>query len=256
MVISELSRILEDDPADVSRTKIGEKGITLSGGQRQRVCLARAAYDKSSEIVLLDDPLSAVDAHVGHHLLHNCILSGPLADRTRVLVTHHLDVLPQADLVVVMDRDETGQGRIIQQGTYNQLRDQPGVFQTLMNDFGSTATEEAEPAVKADAGEEEDKPKVAKSGGGKLLLDEERELGAVSWRVYAKYGKAMGSWPAVSIIFFFLGMTQAANVGNSLFLGFWSGGEIKGFKQGDYMAIYAGESLSFLSSTLLDGNRS
>lgn len=106
------------DLIDLSRTKIGEKGITLSGGQRQRICLARAAYDRASEVVLLDDPLSAVDAHVGHHLLHNCILSGPLAKRTRVLVTHHLDVLPKADLVLVVDRDGGNEGRIIQHGTY------------------------------------------------------------------------------------------------------------------------------------------
>jgi ATP-binding cassette subfamily C (CFTR/MRP) protein 1 len=219
----------------------------LSGGQRQRICLARAAYDKSSEIVLLDDPLSAVDAHVGHHLLHQCILSGPLAERTRILVTHHLDVLPRADLVVVMDRDDQGVGRIIQQGTYAALREQEGVFQTLMNDFGSTSTgeDDAKLANPGEEGEEEEKPKVAKSGGGKLLLDEERELGAVSWRVYAKYGKAMGSWPWIGLIGTFLVLTQAANVGNSLFLGFWSGSEINGFGQGDYMGIYAGQSLFY-----------
>lgn len=69
-------------------------------------------------MVLLDDPLSAVDAHVGHHLLHRCILNGPLAHRTRLLVTHHLDVLPYADFVLVMDRDGPNDARIIQQGTY------------------------------------------------------------------------------------------------------------------------------------------
>ena len=70
-----------------------------------------------SDIVLLDDPLSAVDAHVGKHLLDHCILDGPLANRTRVLVTHHLDVLPSADLIVVLDSDGHV-GRIAQQGTY------------------------------------------------------------------------------------------------------------------------------------------
>lgn len=97
-------------------TYIGEKGITLSGGQRQRICVARAAYAQS-DIVLLDDPLSALDANVGHHLLHHCILNGPLSQRTRLLVTHHLDVLPRADWIVVMD-SENNEGRIVQQGSY------------------------------------------------------------------------------------------------------------------------------------------
>jgi ABC-type bacteriocin/lantibiotic exporter with double-glycine peptidase domain len=95
---------------------VGEKGITLSGGQRQRVCIARAAY-ADSDIILLDDPLSAVDAHVADHLLQACILSGPPAHRTRILVTHNLNVLPHADLVVMMQSDGSV-GRIIQQGTY------------------------------------------------------------------------------------------------------------------------------------------
>ena len=96
---------------------IGERGINLSGGQRQRICLARAVYSEA-KIVLLDDPLSAVDAHVGHHLLANCILAGPLASRTRILVTHNLEVLPSADLILVMDHDKNGDGHIVQQGTY------------------------------------------------------------------------------------------------------------------------------------------
>lgn len=100
-----------------SSTKVGERGITLSGGQKQRVCIARAAYIES-DIVLLDDPLSAVDAQVGKHLLERCILSGPLAKRTRILVTHHLDVLPLAGIVLVLDRDDAC-GRILQQGSYN-----------------------------------------------------------------------------------------------------------------------------------------
>jgi ATP-binding cassette subfamily C (CFTR/MRP) protein 1 len=79
--------------------------------------------------VLLDDPLSAVDANVGHHILHKCILHGPLAARTRILVTHQLDVLSHADLVVVMDRDESNEGRIIQMGTY-EVRYQDSVVRT------------------------------------------------------------------------------------------------------------------------------
>ena len=76
------------------KTEIGEKGVNLSGGQRQRVALARACYAKA-DVVLLDDPLSAVDAHVGRHLLDSCI-GGLLAKATRVLVTHQLHALTAA----------------------------------------------------------------------------------------------------------------------------------------------------------------
>ena len=75
-------------------TEIGEKGINLSGGQRQRVALARACY-AGADVVLLDDPLSAVDAHVGRHLLDSCI-GGLLRGATRVLVTHQLHALASA----------------------------------------------------------------------------------------------------------------------------------------------------------------
>ena len=74
--------------------------------------LARAAYSRS-DIILLDDPLSAVDAHVGKDILENCILNGPLANRTIVLVTHALHVLPKTDYIYVMDN-----GIITEEGTY------------------------------------------------------------------------------------------------------------------------------------------
>ncbi|KAL7422108.1 hypothetical protein Q5752_002751 [Cryptotrichosporon argae] len=232
-----------DMMADGEETKIGEKGITLSGGQRQRICLARAAYSQASEVVLLDDPLSAVDAHVGHHLLQNLILNGPFAHKTRVLVTHHLDVLPKADLVIVLDRVGPDHSEIIQQGTYAELREQEGVFRTLMEEYGSTATEKPEDEAEAEA---EAKPtavsgtaKKAPGGGAKLLLDEEREVGAVPWSVYLGYARSMGSPLWVLACALFLCATQAATVANTLFLGFWSGSEISGMSTGGYMGIYA-----------------
>ena len=93
-------------------TEIGEKGINLSGGQKARVSLARAAYS-GADIVLMDDSLSAVDSHVGKKLLDRCLLHGPLADKTRVLVTHALHVLDKTDYIYVMD-----EGAIVEQGTY------------------------------------------------------------------------------------------------------------------------------------------
>lgn len=114
---------------DWSTAHTGEKGVNLSGGQRHRVALARACYTQS-DIALLDDPLSAVDAHVGAHIFQTCVC-GLLADRTRILATHQMQYLPAADWVVVMEA-----GRISHQGRYalrpateiccNHLWDLPG----------------------------------------------------------------------------------------------------------------------------------
>ena len=82
-------------------TEIGEKGINLSGGQKQRISLARAVYN-DAEIYLLDDPLSAVDAHVGKHIFEKVIgNTGLFRNKTRFLVTHGLTQLPKCDHVIV-----------------------------------------------------------------------------------------------------------------------------------------------------------
>lgn len=69
-------------------TEIGERGINLSGGQKQRVSIARAVYS-SADLYLFDDPLSAVDAHVGRHIFDKIMgRQGLLKNKTRILVTH------------------------------------------------------------------------------------------------------------------------------------------------------------------------
>uniref|UniRef100_A0A8D3EC86 ABC-type glutathione-S-conjugate transporter n=1 Tax=Scophthalmus maximus TaxID=52904 RepID=A0A8D3EC86_SCOMX len=111
-------------------TEIGEKGLNLSGGQKQRVSLARAVYRKS-DVYLLDDPLSAVDAHVGQHIFDRVIgPRGILRDKTRVLVTHGLNFLSKADLVLVME-----DGQISEMGSYTELMDQKGAFAKLIQTF-------------------------------------------------------------------------------------------------------------------------
>lgn len=96
------------------RTLITEKGISLSGGQRARINLARAVY-RQADIYLMDDPLSAVDTHVGKHLFEQCIVKY-LKGKTRVLTTHQLQFLKHADLVVIMNN-----GQIEKVGTFNEL---------------------------------------------------------------------------------------------------------------------------------------
>lgn len=82
-------------------TVIGDRGVSLSGGQRARVNLARAVY-ADSEIYLLDDPLSAVDTHVGTHLYEECIRDY-LSSKTVVLVTHQLQYLALADHIIILE---------------------------------------------------------------------------------------------------------------------------------------------------------
>ncbi|PNF26824.1 hypothetical protein B7P43_G17385 [Cryptotermes secundus] len=96
------------------RTIVGERGVTLSGGQRARISLARAVY-KQAEIYLLDDPLSAVDAHVGRHLFNDCICDF-LQGKTRLLVTHQLQYLQAADNIVILNN-----GMVEATGAYNEL---------------------------------------------------------------------------------------------------------------------------------------
>ena len=83
-------------------SEIGEKGINLSGGQKQRISLARAVYAEA-DIIILDDCLSAVDAHVGKHLFEKCI-RGVLKEKTVIFVTHQSHFLPYADRVIVIDK--------------------------------------------------------------------------------------------------------------------------------------------------------
>lgn len=100
------------------KTVVGERGASLSGGQKARISLARAVY-KSASIYLLDDPLSAVDAHVGKHLFDEVIgPKGCLASHnaTRLLVTHQVHFLKEADLILIMEH-----GKIVRQGTYTEL---------------------------------------------------------------------------------------------------------------------------------------
>ena len=101
------------------QTEIGERGVNLSGGQKQRVSIARAVYD-NADIYLFDDPLSALDSEVGNQLFINCI-KNQLKNKTRILVTHQLSILPQVDNILLMGKSPQGNCIILDQGTLDEL---------------------------------------------------------------------------------------------------------------------------------------
>ncbi|XP_076867754.1 ATP-binding cassette sub-family C member 2 isoform X1 [Brachyhypopomus gauderio] len=111
-------------------TEIGEKGINLSGGQKQRVSLARAVYS-AADLYLLDDPLSAVDSHVGKHLFERVIgPKGLLKEKTRILVTHGISYLPYMDEIIVLV-----DGVVSEVGSYSSLRASKGAFSEFLDTY-------------------------------------------------------------------------------------------------------------------------
>ncbi|XP_066179868.1 ATP-binding cassette sub-family C member 2 isoform X2 [Sylvia atricapilla] len=135
------------------QTEIGEKGINLSGGQKQRVSLARAVYS-DSDIYILDDPLSAVDAHVGKYLFEHVLgPKGLLQKKTRILVTHSISFLPQVDNIVVL-----AAGTVSEHGSYDTLLANKGAFSQLLNLYGNQEEDVSEEntAAVALAGDEDE----------------------------------------------------------------------------------------------------
>ncbi|XP_011305034.1 multidrug resistance-associated protein 1 isoform X4 [Fopius arisanus] len=149
------------------QTEIGEKGINLSGGQKQRVALARAVYS-NSDVYFMDDPLSAVDSHVGKHIFENVIgPSGLLKKKTRVLVTHGITYLPEVDNIVVLK-----DGEITESGTYKQLLEKKGAFadfliqhlqEVRVEDDEETDLTEIKQQLESTIGSEEFKQKLTRS---------------------------------------------------------------------------------------------
>ncbi|KAF9287125.1 hypothetical protein BGZ68_002228 [Mortierella alpina] len=115
-------------------SEIGERGINLSGGQKQRVSLARAVYE-DADIYLLDDPLSAVDAHVSQHLWMNVIgPSGMLKHKARLLVTHGIHYLQSVDKLMLLK-----DGQVAETGTHQQLMDAKQTFYQLIIEHSTTS---------------------------------------------------------------------------------------------------------------------
>ncbi|KAK3995102.1 P-loop containing nucleoside triphosphate hydrolase protein [Cladorrhinum sp. PSN332] len=210
-------------------TEIGERGITISGGQKQRLNIARAIYF-DADIVLMDDPLSAVDAHVGRHIFDNAIC-GLLKDKCRILATHQLWVLNRCDRIIWMEG-----GKIQAVDTFDNLMQNSAGFRTLME---TTAVEEKQEVAAVDkAPEEEEKSKRKKKSKG-LMQAEERAVSSVPFTVYSSYIKASGSIFNVGVLMFFLLLSQGANIMTSLWLSYWTSDRYD-LSMGAYIGIYAG----------------
>jgi ATP-binding cassette subfamily C (CFTR/MRP) protein 1 len=117
---------------DGDETLVGERGISLSGGQKARVALARAVYARA-DVYLLDDVLSAVDSHVGRHIINNVLgPRGLLCTKTRILATNSIPVLVESDFICMLK-----DGEIIERGTYRQLLAMKGAVADLINTAGT-----------------------------------------------------------------------------------------------------------------------
>ncbi|EAA28910.1 hypothetical protein GE21DRAFT_4891 [Neurospora crassa] len=158
---------------DGDETVVGERGISLSGGQKARVALARAVYARA-DIYLLDDCLSAVDSHVGRHIINHVLgPKGLLASKTRILATNSIPVLVQSDYICLLS-----DGEIVEKGTYRQLMAMKGLVSELIksagqNDSGSSSPSGSSPngsdsetstVIEAEAGQEKDEMEEAQEG--------------------------------------------------------------------------------------------
>uniref|UniRef100_A0A8C7CCA6 Uncharacterized protein n=1 Tax=Oncorhynchus kisutch TaxID=8019 RepID=A0A8C7CCA6_ONCKI len=217
------------------QTEIGEKGINLSGGQKQRVSLARAAYSQA-DVYLLDDPLSAVDSHVGKHLFEEVVgPKGILKDKTRILVTHGVSFLPYVDEIIVLK-----EGCVSEVGSYQSLKDSKGAFSEFLDTYAKdegkkhtvpdlqdpqadtppedivSMTLRRESSIRRSQrnGSSEPDPWVVKGWTKKQHF-------TVKFSVYLQYLRAMG-WGYSTMFFLVYFIQNVAFIGQNLWLSDWT----------------------------------
>ncbi|MBC7742922.1 MAG: ATP-binding cassette domain-containing protein [Bdellovibrionaceae bacterium] len=181
--LSALNYDLVSWPAGLN-TEIGEKGVNLSGGQKQRVSLARAIL-ADADLILLDDPLSAVDPNTERWLTDE-LLFGEWKEKTRVMVTHRLASLNRFDQILFL---ENGTYCV---GTYDELLTCSPSFKSFLRTHDENTLKEKNSVHQLAAHTERT------SGGGdttRITEDEDRVFGAVDKTVYIDYMKALGGSP-------------------------------------------------------------
>ncbi|XP_070802218.1 ATP-binding cassette sub-family C member 5 isoform X1 [Pituophis catenifer annectens] len=204
-------------------TEIGDRGANLSGGQRQRISLARALYSHKS-IFILDDPLSALDAHVGNHIFNSAIRKH-LKSKTVLFITHQLQYLVDCDEVIFMK-----EGCITERGSHEDLMNLNGDYAAIFNSLQLGETPHIEVNLKKTANSSlkrlpekgtktgsVKKEKVVKKEEVQLMQMEEKGKGSVPWSVYWVYIQAAGGPVAfLTIMTLFI-----LNVGSTAFSNWW-----------------------------------
>ncbi|KAF8842919.1 P-loop containing nucleoside triphosphate hydrolase protein [Paxillus ammoniavirescens] len=252
--------ILEDG----DESEIGERGVNLSGGQKARVSLARAVYSRAS-ILLLDDVLSAVDAHTAHHLYHECLKGDLMRERTVVLVSHHVQLCaPGANYVVALDN-----GRVTFQGDRETFIASP-VMGTLVHsatiesdakDTGAPVKVEAvdtdEAAVVTPPGDAEPVSEMSstqfttreptpepekKKAPRKLVEEEKRAVGHIGRDIWETYIKACGGFRFWVVFALALFLGALSPVVENWWLKTWSGADAAEAERNGpvyYITVYA-----------------
>lgn len=228
------------------QTEIGERGLNLSGGQKQRISLARAVYS-NKDTILLDDPLSAVDAHVGKHIFEECI-KRELRGKSVILVTHQLQYLEFCDSVMLLE-----DGEIIESGPHRELMNDNKRYAHLINNYQSQMSEsqdkeEEEPVqetvlervhedtvrrARAESGidnpgfdmsDEILDPGPKKSAdGGQLVQQEVSTQNANKWKVYYSYMKATGGLLVTFLVLLIFVLLVGSTAFGNWWLSFWLG---------------------------------
>ena len=189
-------------------TLVGDRGVTLSGGQKSRISLARAIYSQA-DIVLLDDPLSAVDAEVANHIFQGCIKEH-LSGKTVVLATHQVQFLSQADKLVVLDN-----GNVTFYGTYEELTENLQLKERL-GDF-AFRKEETSPVEKSVLMEYKNQTEN--------YIEDTSEVieGSVKIHSYYRYAKlGFGSILVMTLIFLIMCTSQFTAQSGIFLASYWS----------------------------------
>lgn len=236
-------------------TEIGERGVNLSGGQKARINLARSVYRayllSQYNIVMFDDVLSAVDAKVGKHIMHECIL-GLLKDKTRLLATHQLSLIGNADRIIYMNGDGT-----IDIGTSVELLGRNDGFKKLMDFQIETneqdEVEEAEEVEKEEAELIRKQTTVIDHEQGKLINAEVSKTNGVPMATVITYlssgsGK-IGMKFILPNLVLAIAMTSFCMLFQNIWLSFWSTHKFAR-SDGFYIGIYVMFTIMFVLTAI------